>query len=62
MVKFIIKKKVLPKHMKKKHINKIYRQIDIIEHQYSDILKDPLYDVYDDILEKLINLNIINIR
>lgn len=62
MVKFIIRKKVLPKHMKKKHIKKLYKQIDIIQHQYSDILKDPLYDVYDDILEKLINLNIIHIQ
>ena len=61
MVKYIIRKLVLPKHMKKKKMKKISKQISIIQRNYQEILNDPLYHVYNNILNKLIDKNIVNI-
>ena len=60
MVKYIIRKLVLPKRMKKKKLKKIAKQISIIQKNYQEIINDPLYNVYNNILDKLIEKNIVS--
>ena len=61
MVKCIIRNKALPKRMKKKKLIKLNKQITNIERQYQEVLNDPLLNVYDNILDKFIEKNLVNL-